>query len=308
MRKVNIFLDTNVIEIQNKKLFEFKFNNVYDRLKKFITYNTYNNFKIIIPQIVLDEMYKHYLEEYEKIQEKLENLDDKYNAVKSDLVKVGYDINIIRNRYSNVSEYEDYLKLNFNKYIFQEKKYFEILPYPNQDKFYSIIERAIQKKKPFFFGGINNKKFSDAGFKDVVILESIKEKMKKEDSEYIIVTNDNIFNGLEWNNEINERKGKAINAKNDTDIVNFICEEYSLKDLSEYLEFSKTEYFSEKVSKALGKSIVRMGNVKFEECEDNNIVIIKCKLEDRNNINVILDETKEFINIVNENDEIIFQW
>ena len=51
-----------------------------------------------------------------------------------------------------------------------------------------------------------------------------------------------------------------------------------------------------------------MGNVKFEECEDNNIVIIKCKLEDRNNINVILDETKEFINIVNENDEIIFQW
>ena len=238
----------------------------------------------------------------------MENLDDKYNAVKSDLVKVGYDINIIRNRYSNVSEYEDYLKLNFNKYIFQEKKYFEILPYPNQDKFYSIIERAIQKKKPFFFGGINNKKFSDAGFKDVVILESIKEKMKKEDSEYIIVTNDNIFNGLEWNNEINERKGKAINAKNDTDIVNFICEEYSLKDLSEYLEFSKTEYFSEKVSKALGKSIVRMGNVKFEECEDNNIVIIKCKLEDRNNINVILDETKEFINIVNENDEIIFQW
>lgn len=308
MRKVNIFLDTNVIEIQNKKLFEFKFNNVYDRLKKFITYNTYNNFKIIIPQIVLDEMYKHYLEEYEKIQEKLENLDDKYNAIKSDLVKVGYDINIIRNRYSNVSEYEDYLKLNFNKYIFQEKKYFEILPYPNQDKFYSIIERAIQKKKPFFFGGINNKKFSDAGFKDVVILESIKEKMKKEDSEYIIVTNDNIFNGLEWNNEINERKGKAINAKNDTDIVDFICEEYSLKDLSEYLEFSKTEYFSEKVSKALGKSIVRMGNVKFEECEDNNIVIIKCKLEDRNNINVILDETKEFINIVNENDEIIFQW
>ena len=308
MRKVNIFLDTNVIEIQNKKLFEFKFNNVYDRLKKFITYNTYNNFKIIIPQIVLDEMYKHYLEEYEKIQEKLENLDDKYNAIKSDLVKVGYDINIIRNRYSNVSEYEDYLKLNFNKYIFQEKKYFEILPYPNQDKFYSIIERAIPKKKPFFFGGINNKKFSDAGFKDVVILESIKEKMKKEDSEYIIVTNDNIFNGLEWNNEINERKGKAINAKNDTDIVDFICEEYSLKDLSEYLEFSKTEYFSEKVSKALGKSIVRMGNVKFEECEDNNIVIIKCKLEDRNNINVILDETKEFINIVNENDEIIFQW
>ena len=45
MRKVNIFLDTNVIEIQNKKLFEFKFNNVYDRLKKFITYNTYNNLK-----------------------------------------------------------------------------------------------------------------------------------------------------------------------------------------------------------------------------------------------------------------------
>ena len=102
MRKVNIFLDTNVIEIQNKKLFEFKFNNVYGRLKRFITYNSYNNFKIIIPQIVLDEIYIHYIEEYRNIQEKIDNLDDGYNSIKSDLVKVGYDINIIRNRYINI--------------------------------------------------------------------------------------------------------------------------------------------------------------------------------------------------------------
>ena len=308
MRKVNIFLDTNVIEIQNKKLFEFKFNNVYGRLKRFITYNGYNNFKIIIPQIVLDEIYKHYIEEYKNIQEKIDNLDDGYNSIKSDLVKVGYDINIIKNRYSNVKEYEDYLKSNFNKYISQEKGYMEILPYPSQDKFYSIIERAIQKKRPFFFGGINNKKFSDAGFKDVVILESIKEKMEKENSEYIIATNDNIFNGLNWNDEIKERKGKATSAKSDTDIIDFICKECDLRDLSEYIEFSRTEYFSEKVSNALGKSIVRIENAKFEECEDNNVVIIKCKLEDGKNINVILDETKEFINIANESDEIIFQW
>ena len=308
MRKVNIFLDTNVIEIQNKKLFEFKFNNVYGRLKRFITYNGYNNFKIIIPQIVLDEIYKHYIEEYKNIQEKLDNLDDGYNSIKSDLVKVGYDINIIRNRYSNVKEYEDYLKSNFNKYILQEEGYMEILPYPSQDKFYSIIKRAIQKKRPFFFGGINNKKFSDAGFKDVVILESIKEKMEKENSEYVIATNDNIFNGLNWNDEIKERKGKATSAKSDTDIIDFICKEYNLRDLSEYIEFSRTEYFSEKVSNALGKSIVRIENAKFEECEDNNVVIIKCKLEDGKNINVILDETKEFINVANTSDEIIFQW
>ncbi len=308
MRKVNIFLDTNVIEIQNKKLFEFKFNNVYARLKKFITYNGYNNFKIIIPQIVLDEIYKHYIEEYKNIQEKLDNLDDGYNSIKSDIVKVGYDINIIRNRYSNVKEYEDYLKPNFNKYISKEKEYMEVLSYPSKDKFYPIIERAIQKKRPFFFGGTNNKKFSDAGFKDVVILESIKEKMEKENSEYIIATNDNIFNGLNWNDEIKERRGKATSAKNDTDIVDFICKEYNLRDLSEYIEFSRTEYFSEKISNALGKSIVRIKNIKFEECEDNNVVIIKCKLEDRKNINVILDETKEFIKVTNESDEIIFQW
>ena len=94
MRKVNIFLDTNVIEIQNKKLFEFKFNNVYSRLKRFITYNGYNNFKIIIPQIVLDEIYKHYIEEYKNIQEKIDNLDDGYNSIKLDMTLILLEIDI----------------------------------------------------------------------------------------------------------------------------------------------------------------------------------------------------------------------
>ena len=308
MRKINIFLDTNVLEIQNKKLFKFEFNGIYYRLKNFVTYNNYNNFKIIIPQIVLDEMYQHYIEEYENIQKKLENIDDEYKGIKTDLIKIGYDINIIKNRFASSNEYKKYIKLEFDKYILEEKKFLEIIPYPNQDIFYNIIERAIQKRRPFFFGGNNDKKFSDAGFKDVVILESIKEKMRKEDADYIIVTNDNILNGLNWNEEIDNKKGKSINARNDVDIIEFICNEYELKDLSEYFEFSKTDYFIEKVKNVLEKSIIEIIDIQLQEYDDEVIVKIKCRLENKKDINVILDETKEFISILDENDEIIYQW
>ncbi len=308
MGKIDVFLDTNVIEIQNKKLFKFEFNGIYYKLRNFITYNNYNNFKIIIPQIVLDEMYKHYIEEYESIQKKLENLNDSYSAIKADMIKIGYDVNITKNRYANIDEYKKYIKQNFDKYILEENKYFEIIPYPSQDKFYNIIERAIQKKRPFFFGGNNDKKFSDAGFKDVVLLESIKEKMEEDYADYIIVTNDNILNGLNWNEEIDDRKGKSTNAKSDIDIIEFICNEYELKDMSEYYEFSKEEYFKEKIKNVLDLSIAETLDIELEEYDDQNIIKIKCRLENNKNIDVILDETKEFICIMDENDEIIYQW
>ena len=84
-KKINIFIDTNILEEQNKKLYEFKFSKTYDRLKKFIKYNDYTNFKIIIPKIVLDEICKHYVEEYESIENKLEYLDEKYANIKLEM-------------------------------------------------------------------------------------------------------------------------------------------------------------------------------------------------------------------------------
>lgn len=308
MKNVNIFLDTNVIEVQNKKLFEFRFNGIYYRLKKFIEYNNYNNFNIIIPQVVLDEINRHYIEEYEEIENKLERLDEQYKGIKSDLIKIGYDMNIIRKTYNSIDEYKNYLKLKFDNYMLEEEKFFEVIPYPNRDRFYSIIERAIEKKRPFFSGKDNKKEFSDAGFKDVVILESIKEKMEKENADYIVVTNDNIVNGLTWNEEITDRKGRSTNAKNDTDIIEFICNEYELKDLSEYIEFSKSEYFMEKINKALENLIVEIVEVQLQEYDDENIVEIKCKLKNQSFVKVILNETKEFICITDESDEIIYQW
>ena len=232
IKKVNIFIDTNILENPNRKLYEFRFNETYDRLKSFIKYNGYNNFdfNIIIPQIVLDELNKHYIEEYERIEEKLENIDEKYNELKSDLNKIGYNFKIEKKNYFNLCEYKQYLKRKFNEYISEEKESFEIIPYPNSDKFYNIIERAVQKERPFFSGNSKGKKFSDAGFKDVIFVESIIEKMLTENADYIIVTDDNIVNGLNWNSEIKGKKGKSINFKTASDIIDFICNEYKLKN------------------------------------------------------------------------------
>lgn len=124
VKKVNIFIDTNILENNNKKLYEFKFNELYNKLKKFVKYNGYDNlkFNIIIPQIVLDELNKHYLEEYERIENKLKNIDKEYNELKSDLNKLGYNFNIEKKNYNNLYEYTEYLKRKFAEYLEKEKE------------------------------------------------------------------------------------------------------------------------------------------------------------------------------------------
>ncbi len=311
VKKVNIFIDTNILENNNKKLYEFKFNELYNKLKKFVKYNGYDNlkFNIIIPQIVLDELNKHYLEEYERIENKLKNIDKEYNELKSDLNKLGYNFNIEKKNYNNLYEYTEYLKRKFAEYLEKEKENFEIISYPSSDKFYNIINRSIQKERPFFSGNSNGKKFSDAGFKDVIFVESIIEKMAIDNAEYIIVTNDKIVNGLDWTKEIKDRKGKATNSNTNTDVIDFICNEYGLDNKFEYIEFSQGEYFTSRVNEVMGnKTIKDIQNVKIVEDGDAIIIEVECTMNNGDNIIVSLDEVKEFLDIRDLNDEIIYQW
>jgi len=307
MKKVNIFIDTNILEIPNKRLTEFKFNETYYKLKNFIKYNNYSNFNIIIPKIVLDELCKHYIEEYTRIEMKLENIDKEYNAIQSDITKLGYELNIERKNFSSISEYKEYIKKCFNKYILEENENIEIIQYPNQEKFHSIIKRAIEKKRPFFTGEYRGKKFSDAGFKDVIFVESIKEKMDLEDADYIIITKDKIVNGLNWNEEIVGKNGKSINYDTGIDIVNFICEEYNIKDLSEYIEFSKEKYFSDQIFNAVNDILQTVGNINIVE-EEDVVIEIECVLNNIGDVIISLDETKGFLDIRNLDGEVIYQW
>lgn len=310
VKKVNIFLDTNILENHNKKLYEFKFNETYNKLKKFVKYNGYNNlkFNIIIPQIVLDELRKHYIEEYERIENKLKNIDKEYNELKCDLNEIGYKFNIEKN-YSNLCEYTEYLKRKVDEYLIEEKENFEIISYPSSDKFYNIIDRAVQKERPFFSGNSKGKKFSDAGFKDVIFVESVAEKMKIENAEYIIVTNDNIVNGLNWEEEIRDRKGKSTNSNTNMDIIDFICNEYELENKFEYIEFAQGEYFTSRVNEVMGGSVIKgIQDVKIVEDGDAIIIEVVCVVDSGRNIIVSLDEIKEFMDIRNSNDEIIYQW
>ena len=316
MNKVKIFIDTNILEDINKKLYEFKFNEIYEKLKKFIKYNRYDNFHIMVPQIAILEIKKHYIEEFERIDSSLKEIDNKYNKIESDLQTIGYEFEIEKNRYKDIKEFEAYFEDIFNQYIEQEKDNFEIIPLPNESRFHKIIERAIKKEHPFFGGNMKAKKVSDAGFKDVVFLESIVEKMEEEENnvEYIIITKDNIVNGLNWTKEIEGKNGKSINYSSSGEIINFICEEYELEDLADYIEFSETEYFKEKILTALNKSelVQNSQKVSIVENEDGDKFIeVECTIkngEENVNVIVILDSTKEFINISDINHEIIYQW
>lgn len=175
--KINLYFDTNILKKHNGSIWHFEFNETYFVVKSFIVENGYDNFVILVPQIVLDELLQQYIERYEDLTKKITN---KVEELQSELNQLEWDITIKKKyNYTRKSEYISYIKEKMNHFIDREKEFLKIIDYPSEGVFSKVIDRSIKKVKPFFGGtarggkGFKEKKFSDAGFKDVLFLESI---------------------------------------------------------------------------------------------------------------------------------------
>ncbi|WP_391116845.1 PIN domain-containing protein [Psychrobacillus sp. L3] len=211
-----IIFDTNTLHLGKYKDFsKYDFNKFYhDILGKIERHDVVNNFKLMIPQIAVDEIYKQQLEAFDKVKENFLEIKQKCENL------YGIEMNI--NPKLNYSEFLKEVKENFLKH-----NDVKILPVCNENRFSKIVERALNKQAPFE-GGDKGK--SDKGFKDALIWESILEFANSIDEpcEFIFITNDKGFHAI-LINEFETITGKKITfySKDDQQRIDLQIEKYS---------------------------------------------------------------------------------
>ena len=155
----NIFVDTSVLKCKN--INDFSTLNVANQFNIFMNFLKDNQlderYCICIPEIVLEELKSQY---YDSFEESVQKFSEEYNKIK-DIYGIKIDLEAV--------DYKNKLNEIVEKFISDNK--IKVIPMPKEKEvFEKIIDRAIDKRKPF--SGKNSE--SDKGFKDVLQWESIK--------------------------------------------------------------------------------------------------------------------------------------
>lgn len=168
-----IFLDTNLFYSPKITYNIFEIKLLEDILSLRNSFNKvfsgYRNIKILIPQLVVEEIYSikanTIKSEFIKFQEKIKHLEER--KLKDSLIKIS----------------EEMLEYNLNSFgeRFFSHNNIEIVPYCQCKYFHAIIYKSIKKQLPFK-PKFNEKKdcyVGDDGFKDTVIWFSIIDHVKE---------------------------------------------------------------------------------------------------------------------------------
>lgn len=166
---ISIVLDTNLLFSNStdftKVQFIEKLQPIFEEME---SNDLYEEVQILIPQLVIDELFIQQVAKYEEAFDKIKN-----NKLPNSEIK-------------HESNYTKYLQNLYDNLIVELKGgfvKFEIIPNPDNDVLESIIKRSIQKEAPF--EGTDKK--SDKGFKDVIIWESLKKRKQTHATETIIL-------------------------------------------------------------------------------------------------------------------------
>ena len=197
--KIHIYFDTNSLENytprtitakgNNKsfiRLFEFRFPSYYYDIENFIQDNDLQDkVEILIPDIVWMELEKHMLNQYKQDLDNLSACLAEYKNIFSDLIEIDYE--------NKELEYEKYLTRIMNDFLDDPRTSAKIVYCPkDNDCMEKIIHNAIHTVAPFSEAHRDKKDYSDAGFKDALIVETVLEN-KKDNILVVFVSKDNDF-------------------------------------------------------------------------------------------------------------------
>lgn len=200
--KYLIVFDTNVLfkSYSTGDVARFAYNSKFDMIMdKIESLDIYTDVSIGIPEIVHRELMKQNSDSYyEKIHEIEKAFSQNSFPLHSLIIK------------ESPSSFEEHLRLNCNSYyreLDSRQCKVEKIPLPPDDKFQSLIERALQKRPPFE----GRDKHSDKGFKDALIWESILEyKRFNPETQIILYSKDGVFNRPELKREFQEAFGETF--------------------------------------------------------------------------------------------------
>ena len=258
-----IYIDTNILECRHgNSLFldSFKISADFYKLSNHIQDKGLSDkVKICIPKIVIEEMKEHFLECFSSEIKKLEKDFDKHKATFGELLDLYCKLKIV-----NIAQYEEFISQCIEKVIIMNEGLFTIIEYPNC--FPIMIRKAIKTIKPFTVAGGNNKKYSDAGFKDALVIESILSHCDLENENVILFSDDNDFNGV-----IDNENFQVINTLDK--VLGALAKIYKSDPLAEVKKLLESTYYREmlltSVDCKLDDSVKDFAIKNIEQIEDN---------------------------------------
>ena len=166
---IGIVIDTNIINYGSNNFMIAQFSSKLDDIIRSLeSTDNYQDIKILLPLIVVQELYQHQLSNYQKRVDALKGL------------KIpGLDYNQENNYPAMLTQFFDDTIANLTNRTLQT----EVLEYPKNTVLPNIIERALSKRAPFE----GEDKTSDKGFKDVILWESLLEYKRQHRNDTLIL-------------------------------------------------------------------------------------------------------------------------
>ena len=195
MATISIFFDTNIIESQfgtekeglkcHKKIVPNKiFNDIVNYIKSI---DATDKVELYISSISWEEISIHLRENFKNTKDKLTKTIGLYRDAYGNNLDLSYEF-----KHNTIEEYNSHLEIIKDEFLASYNC--KIIDYPRTLKcFEELVDKCIHKQPPFQKANKGQKEFSDAGFKDALILETIIQHNKETENVCIFISSDKDF-------------------------------------------------------------------------------------------------------------------
>ena len=170
-----IYFDTNALECRHsgKALYlsQFVVNPLYYEIENLVkNMGIADKVQICIPEIVWFEIQEHMVLHYKSERDSMKAKIESFRKSFGDLV----EITCTFTNCAAEDEYKDYIYSIMQDFLNNPRVTASIIPYPkDEDSIHQIIMQAVHSSKPFRIARANGKDYTDAGFKDAMIFNTI---------------------------------------------------------------------------------------------------------------------------------------
>lgn len=190
-KTISVFFDTNVLESRDSdSLLSFSELKIpktpfYDVIRCIDEFGLWENVELLIPDMVVMELKHHLNKDYKikinQMQKEIQQYKDRLGS----LVEIDCTIS------QSCDDYTEYVNGLFEDFFATARNHSRIIESKKDSTTMKrLIEKATKTEAPFSIAGGNGKKYTDAGFKDAVIYETIVEYISSNDTIGILFTQD----------------------------------------------------------------------------------------------------------------------
>lgn len=246
-KKISIFFDTNTLESRSENtllsLSELKIpiTPFYDIIKCIDDFGLWNYVEILIPDMVVMEMKHHLIKEYDESLNEMQTNIQQYKNTFGSLIEIHYDV------ITSADAYIEYVNGLFDDFFDSTRNHSKIIESKKDSTTMKrLIEKATKTEAPFSIAGGKGKKYTDAGFKDAVIYETIIEHINCNDTIGILFTQDkdygSISSGFKLINVNCYNKSKSVE-----DFKKIIKKQFNIMEQDDFVIKLKDDYIKSRV-------------------------------------------------------------